>query len=190
MDDAERMWKTGFDIKKSYGGCMNLGTLYYRQKRYSDAARMYEWAVEYNTEDYLLWGNLASAYSRIPGERHKARDKFDKAIELAEAMRAAEPTNPVTVSFLAGYYADIGDKDRSIARSKEAVALGPKNSEVAFRAGHASAKIGENEKALFYLGRAIQNGYPVDEIVQDPELEELRRDPRFEHLVGRTDAGG
>ena len=190
MDDAERMWKTGFNIKRSYGACNNLGTLYYRQKRYSDAARMYEWAVEYSKEDYVLWGNLAQAYSRIPEERHKARDKFDKAIELAEAMRTTDPKNPVTPAFLAGYYADIGDTNLSRERSEEAVELGPENSEVAFRAGHARAMIGDNEKALRWLGRAIENGYPVEEIMQDPELEKLRRDPRFEHLVGSGAADG
>jgi serine/threonine-protein kinase len=185
MDDAERMWQKSFGIKKSYRACTNLGTLYYRAKRYPDAARMYEWAAEFDDleVDFMVWGNLAQAYSQIPEEKHKTRENYDKAIAIAKQQRQKNPTDPLPPAFLGGYYADIGDTLQSRARIEEAVKIAPTNSEVLFRAGHAYAKLGDHERALVWLGKAIENGWGIEEIMEDPELQDLREDPRFKLLV-------
>ncbi len=49
-------------------------------------------------------------------------------------------------------------------------------------------EMGERERALMLIGKAIEYGYAVDEIQRDPELAALRLDPRFKLLL--PDAGG
>ncbi|NIV13316.1 MAG: tetratricopeptide repeat protein, partial [Aliifodinibius sp.] len=68
----------------SYAVSSNLGTLYFIRGKYADAARMYETALELNDHDYVVWGNLASAYYWAPGERDKAAETYRRAITLAE----------------------------------------------------------------------------------------------------------
>ena len=68
----------------------------------------------------------------------------------------------------------------------QALAAGPANAEVMFRVGHAYETLGEREKALVWIGRALENGYPKDEIQENPGLRELRKDVRYEVLLGNT----
>jgi len=191
MDKAKEQWETSFSIKKSFAACSNLGTIYYREGRYTDAADMYEWAVEFSGRhrNHHAWGNLAQAYARVDTLRHKADENYRKAIEMAEAERKEDPNDPIVTAFLAGYYADINDGVKSRRRISQALKLAPKNPEVLFRCGHAYEKLGEREKSLMWIGKAIEYGYPVDEIQQDPELEELRLDPRFKMLLPNPGAG-
>jgi tetratricopeptide (TPR) repeat protein len=182
MDKAQEQWETSFSIKKSFAACSNLGIIYYREGRYADAANMYEWAVEFDNQ-YRAWGNLAQAYARVDTLRNLADENYRKAIEMAEAERKQDPNDPIVTAFLAGYYADVNDGVKARQRISQALKLAPKNPEVLFRCGHAYEKLGEREKALMWIGKAIEYGYATDEIRQDPELEDLRRDPRFKLLL-------
>jgi serine/threonine-protein kinase len=191
MDEAQHQWETSFSIKKSFHACTNLGTIYYRQGRYVDAASMYQWAVEFERArgDHLSWGNLARAYAQVDSLSHKAEENYRKAIEVAEADRRRIPDDPIVTASLAGYYADVDDGVRARERIAQALKLAPKNREVLFRCGHAYEKLGEREKALTWIGKAIEHDYDVDEIQQDPELEDLRRDPRFKMLLPDLGSG-
>lgn len=188
IDDAQAQWEKSFSLKKNCAACGNLGLIYYRKGRYADAAGMYEWAIQFDSphRDYTAWGNLAQAYSRMDSVE-KADANFRIAIQKAEARRQKNRDDPIVTAFLAGYYADVKDREKANQRIKEALDMAPKNPEVLFRCGHAFAKLGEREKALMWIGKAIENGYPVDEIQRDPELEALRRDARFVLLL--PDAG-
>jgi tetratricopeptide (TPR) repeat protein len=185
MDDAEVQFKTSFSIKKNPLACQNLGLIYHRKERYAEAASMYQWAVEFErgSREHLAWGNLAKACAMVDSLSHKADENYRKAIELAEADRARNPNDAVVTAFLAGYYLDVDDEAKSRERIGQALKLAPKNSEVLFRCGHAYERLGEREKALTYIGKAIEHGYSVDEIQQDDDLKALRRDPRFELLL-------
>ncbi|UCH84381.1 MAG: protein kinase, partial [Candidatus Latescibacterota bacterium] len=143
MDKAQKQWETSFSIKKSFAACLNLGTIYYGQGRYTDAANMYEWAVEFDSplRNHTAWGNLAQAYSRVDSLRHKAADNYQKAIELAEADRMKDPKDPIVTAFLAGYYADVNNGVRARERISQALELAPKKPEVLFRCGHAYEKL-------------------------------------------------
>jgi tetratricopeptide (TPR) repeat protein len=110
------------------------------------------------------------------------------AIEMAEARRAKDHDDPIVIALLAGYYADVNDGERMRRRIEEALRLAPKNPEVLFRCGHASEEMGERERALMLIGKALEYGYAVDEIQRDPELAALRLDPRFKLLL--PDVGG
>jgi tetratricopeptide (TPR) repeat protein len=190
MDKAKEHLETSFSIKRSFPACSNLGTMYYREGRYADAASMYEWAVEFDSphRNHRAWGNLAQAYARVDTLRSKAGENYRIAIGMAEAERTQNPNDPILTAFLAGYYADVDDGVKARQRISQALKLAPKNPEVAFRCGHAYEKLDEREKALMWIGKSIEYGYAADEVQRDPELEELRRDPRFKLLL--PDTGG
>jgi tetratricopeptide (TPR) repeat protein/tRNA A-37 threonylcarbamoyl transferase component Bud32 len=185
-DDAITMFTRSFDLGRSYVACANLGTLYYMNHKFDDAARMYKWAYEYDETSYRLLGFLAAAYFWIPGERDHAKQLYGEATVLAETARQATPDDPYLLSILSGYYA-ISRSDSAEAMAERAVQLAPNDAEVLFEVSMTYEYIGQREKALLFLRRCITEKYSLRHIESEPFLEELRKDPRFTLLANSSE---
>ncbi len=178
--EAREIFEHSFAMKKSYPAASNLGTLYYIEGQYADAARMYEAALELNDHNYLVWGNLASAYYWAPEQRHKAQQNYQRAIEIAEERKKVNPNDPDVISHLAGYYSMIKKRTKALTLIEQALKMAPKNMQVMYRAGTTYEQLGERENALHWIGKALENGYSKSEIENQPELRELVSDARFQ----------
>jgi tetratricopeptide (TPR) repeat protein len=86
---------------------------------------------------------------------------------------------------LAGYYAVLGKNDRASSLVEQALEIAPDISRVTYFAGHTYEQIGERDKALEWIGRALETGYPISDAERDPWLGELRKDDRFQELMNR-----
>lgn len=144
---------------------------------------MYETALELDRGNYLIWGNLASAYYWAPGERHKADDLYLWAIELVKESLNINPNDPYAVTDLATYLAMVGEKEESKMYIERALDMAPGNSYMMFMAGSVYERIGEREYALRWLESAIHEGYPISDILHQPELEQLIADERFQKML-------
>jgi tetratricopeptide (TPR) repeat protein len=183
--DAIKMFERSNAVEPNYSAYSNLATLYYYEGRYSDAARMYEKALGFNDRDYLVWGNLASAYYYSPSERGKAKSTYERAAELAEKNRAVNPRDPDLLSDLASYYSMTGDSTNALSLLQVAVDLKPDDLKVFFRIGATYEELGKREQALQWIEKALERGYSQAEIENAPGLKELRADPRFGLLLQR-----
>ena len=181
--DALAMFEQSLKIRKSYNTYSNLGTLYYIENKYEDAARMYEEALKINDNDYLTWGNLGAAYFWIPGKHDKAIATYKNAIKLAEKKLKINPKDPEVTSNLASYFADVGDSLKAFSLLKESINNAPDDVLVMYRAATIYEHFGNREKALYWIGKAIENGYSKSEIEHQPELKQLVADKRFKQLV-------
>lgn len=181
--DARKMFERSFAINESYSVSSNLGTLYFIEGRYSDAANMFETALKVNDNDYLVWGNLASAYHWISGKMDKAQQNYQRAIELAEEQKKINPNDPDVISSLAGYYAMIANREKALSYITQALKMAPKNVQVMYLAGTTFEQLGERDKALQWIGKALENGYSRSEIENQPELRELVADLRFQQII-------
>lgn len=181
--DARQMFERSLALKKTSGACSNLGTLYYKEGAYANAARTYETALDLNDKNYLVWGNLAAAYYWAPGEREKAKKAYQHAIELAEQVLTVNPKDADVLSQLAGYYAMVGERKRSESLIKKALSFASGNSQVMYVVGAAYEQMGNREEALHWIGEAVRNGYSLAEIEHEPELRELMADKRFQSLL-------
>ena len=184
-DKAITMFEKSFSLQKTYNACSNLGTLYYMQGRFRDAARMYEWAWEYDRADYQVIGNLATAYFWMPEEKERAMPLFEKAIELARQKLAQTPNDTVLLSLLAGYFS-VEHPDSAVFYTEKTLALDPGNSEVLFRSAMVYEQIGERARALVLLGDAIAKGYSLKVIAHERQFLDLRQDSRYQLLVTKT----
>ncbi len=183
--EAIANFEKSFALKKNYEACANLGTLYYMEGRFADAARMYEWALEYHPSDHLVVGNLAVAYYYIPAERERAAPLFEKAITLARAKLAETPGDAGLMAVLAGYYS-IDHPDSAVYFAEQALAIAPDDSEVLFRAAGVYEQIDERPRALVLLGDALANGYSLKVVENEEQFVELRKDPRYALLVAEA----
>jgi tetratricopeptide (TPR) repeat protein len=165
-----------------------LGTVYYFQERYVDAAAQYEKAVELAPKDSAKRGNLADAYRWIPALAHKAPQEFRKAIELAEEGLATNPKDPKLRSNLAMYRSSFGDRAGSLRDIQEALRLAPGDGFVLFRAVLVYEQAGMREHSWRALEACLKAGYSMEEIRKAPPLADLRKDERYRRLEAARSA--
>jgi tetratricopeptide (TPR) repeat protein len=181
--EAESMLQKSIAIKPTAAGYTNLGTLYFFQGRYAEAVPQMKKAVDLEGDDYLHWGNLGDAYRWTPTLAHEAPDAYHRAIELADRELRVNPRNARVRGSLAVYWAKLGEKDKALAEIDRAVQLAPANTIVLFDSVLVHELTNERERALSALDTALREGYSIDEVRREPELKELRKDPRYASVV-------
>ncbi len=107
-EKARRWFERSNAIQPNFLAYTNLSLIAFAEKQYSTAARMQEQAVALDPNNYIGWGTLARSYSRIPEERFKAYETYQKAIQLAKAQLEVNPNNARVPGLLAAYYRRLG----------------------------------------------------------------------------------
>jgi len=184
--EARALFEKSLTVRPTYEAYNNLATLsFYEEKDYSKAARMFEKVLEFNDKHYLAWGNLAAAYYWAPGERPKSRTAYERAAKMAEEQRVVNPRDPRLLCDLADYYAMLGKRQQALSLLEEALALAPNDVQLMFSAGDTYEQLGRRDESLKWIGKALERGYPIEEVERSPGLAKLRADPRFELLRKR-----
>lgn len=181
--DARSMFERSLELETTYDASSNLAWLNFIEGRYKEAARMFETALEYQDGNYQVWGNLGSAYYWAPGERDRAEAAYMRAIELAERQKTLNPNDPYVVIALAGYHSMTGDEEEAVMYARQALTMAPDNSWVLFSAGTTFERLGDRDEALHWIGNAIERGHSVSEIMNQPDLQNLIQDERFQKLI-------
>jgi tetratricopeptide (TPR) repeat protein len=130
-----------------------------------------------------MWGNLADAYFWAPALRDRAGAAYRKALALGEEQRKINPRNAYTLSYLAEYHAMLGEARPAHRRIEEALHLSPRDPEVLYDAGLVFAQLGEKEKAVSSLQRAVAAGWSPATVRDTPNFGALQNDPRFQALI-------
>ena len=190
LDEAAAMMKKSLAIRPTGSGYTNLGTLYFFQGRYSDAVPLMEKAVELDPNSYLIWQNLADAYRWSLEHRASAPAAYQRAIQLAERQLAINPNDAVLRSSLASYHAKLSNREKALAEIGRARRLAPTNSKVLLIAALVLELAGKRDQAISALDLALKSGYSIHEVRRDPELAELRKDPRYERLEKSASRNG
>jgi serine/threonine-protein kinase len=159
----------------------NLGTARYFQGRYLDAARATEKAVERAPGRYLYWGNLADNYRWAEGKKQLAAESYRKAIGLVRQDLKLKPDSAGLHSALAAYLAKSGDTRAALAELSRLGGI--KESDPLFKAAMVYELAGDRDQALAALKRAVQAGYSMHEVANEPELAALRADPGYAGIV-------
>jgi serine/threonine-protein kinase len=188
-DEAAAELQRALEIEPSPRLYTNLGTLRYFQGKYLDAVPPMEKAVELSANNYLYWGNLADAYRWTPGNQTKAKDAYLRAIQLAREKLAANPEDGDLRSSIAGWLAKRGDSKEALSEVARVEASSEKKPGALFKCALAYEIAGQRDKALQALQAAIDAGYSLREIRNEPELASLRADVRYHRLIAKAEAG-
>jgi serine/threonine-protein kinase len=176
--DAEQALNKSIGLSPSYPAYANLGLLYYNEKRYRDAAAMTEKALSFNDKDYRVWSNLVAAYEWLK-ENDKAAAAREQELKLVEDLVKLQPQDATAQSELAGLYAERKSHDKAMIRIQSALALSPDDPRVLVNVGFAYEKLGDRPNARRYVDKALQKGFPFDDLQSDPGLQDLLSDPNF-----------
>jgi serine/threonine-protein kinase len=138
-----------------------------------------EKVVEINPKRYLYWGNLGDCYRWAEGKRSKAGPVYQKAIRLAREQLDTNPGDTGIRSSLSVYLAKAGDTAGALTELAQVENLPERDKGTLFKTALVYELAHDRGKALDALRRAIEAGYSMHEIANDPELAALRSDPRY-----------
>ena len=186
-DEAATAIQRSMEITPTPKGYSNLGTLLFYMGRYDNAVDAFEKALKMDANAYLTWGNLGDAYRWAPGKRKQADDAYLRATQLLERAILRNPNDAPVLALAATYYAKRGNIPAArdmLVRIDLAKEDTPAS--ILFKAAVVEELAGARARALDLLKQALQRGYPPPEIAADPELLDLRKDPRYHHLLAQV----
>ncbi len=184
--EAESIFKHLIDIKQDYSAYSNLGSIYFfHDENFKVAANMFIKALELDSSNYVIWGNVASAYFQIPGYKDKSYKYFNRAVDLGEKELLVNPNDPGTMSNLASYYSMLNDKEKSIKYLEKSLKLSPNDLEIMARGVVTFESLGERDKAVKLAEIILEKGYPISNLEKSPDLNNMLKDKRFEKLKER-----
>ena len=187
FEQATTAWQQSLELTPTVVVYSNLGSSLYFLGRFDEAAEMYQKAVELAPEDYESWGNLGDAYRFSRGLHELATPMYQNAIKLASELLKINASDAETMSLVAHYYANIGEREQALQYMARATALAPQNWTVNYNTATALVALGELEQAMTVLEKALDLGYTPHLVQVDASLEELKKLPEFQEITRLKD---
>jgi serine/threonine-protein kinase len=182
-DQAIRAYQHSIDLRPTGAAYSNLGSLQLYLGKYAEAAAAYEKATELTPKNHVYWANLGDAYRWNPAQRGKASAAYEQATRLLRDAMAVNPNDPAARALLASCLAKRGDLHAAQVELDMALKTDPTNSSALYQAAIVSNIRGDHDGAVGWLERAIASGRPAADAARDPELSNLRNDPRFQKAL-------
>ena len=182
-DQAIAAYQRSIAIHPTSGGYSNLATCQYYLGKYADAAAAYEKATVLTPNNYVYWFNLGDAYRWMPKERAKSIPAYEHAIRLAREVMAVNPKDSAARAVAASCFAKKGDLAAAQSELKLALAADPTNADALYQAAVIANIRGDRDGAIGWLERSVASGRPPSDAARDPELANLRDDPRFQKAL-------
>ena len=174
-------YKKSIELSPTWSAYNNLGYVYLVLKRYPEAVAMSEKAVESGSNQELPTGNLADAY-RAAGQKDKANSTYEKAIALALLELKQNPQSTTVLEDLALYNAKKGDPARGLEFILRARAIDKNDPELIYVQAIVELLANRRTDAFRTFREAVEKGYPIKLMGDDPELAALHNSPEFEQL--------
>jgi tetratricopeptide (TPR) repeat protein len=161
-DRAKKNFERAIKINPQYPEALNnLGAVYYIRKSYGRAIKHYKLAIAAGPNWASFHSNLGTAYF--------ARKEYEKA--TAEYLRALE-LDP-----------DVFER-RSATGVSAHLTTSTDRARYSYVIARMYAHIGDTERSLLYLRKAMEQGYKdIRDVYKDEEFTAIREDPRFTELM-------
>ncbi|MBU6417447.1 MAG: tetratricopeptide repeat protein [Xanthomonadaceae bacterium] len=131
---------------------------------------------------------LASNAADALGDKARGDALLRRALPSALAEIAADPENGRALYLAAGMQVRMGDAEGARRNIETALRLQPDDFGTLYNAACTYTHLGDNERALDMLDRALSAGHGFREWIEhDPDLESLRGMPRYRQVMARFD---
>jgi serine/threonine-protein kinase len=182
-DQAIHAYQHSIDLRPTGAAYSNLGSLQLYLGKYAEAAASYEKAAALTPKNHVYWANLGDAYRWSPAQRKKSAASYDQAIRLLRDAITVNPNDAASRALLASCLAKRGDLPAAQMELDMALKTDPTNSSALYQAAVVANLRGDHDGAFGWLARAIASGRPAADASRDPELGNLRNDPRFQKAL-------
>lgn len=162
LDDARKDFGRAIKMDKTYPEAYNnLGVVYYQTKKYGKAIKQYKKAIELRDESASFHSNLGSAYFSQK-EFQMAAVEYNRALQLDPDIFERNSKGGISAQLQS-------PEDRA---------------HFAYVIAKMYAQVGNFDRSLLYLRRAMEDGYSgMKGVYEDQEFAKLRGDPRFGELM-------
>jgi len=177
--------KNGFD---------NLGSAYFNSGRIQETVDAYNQAFQFGFAEYDSWLNLGDAYYYLHDRQDQAAEAYAQAIRLGRELIATRAEqgrsfNVMIPANLATVFPKLGQPDSARAYLGRALAADSANAVVQYCAALTCWQLGEEDRAIRWLGQAVQAGYPPVAWLRDsPIFKEWNDRQDFRGLLARAGA--
>lgn len=175
--DALPLLKKAFEATQDPRVGNNLGLVYLNLSYLPEAIKAFRAAYRIGPEPTTA-RNLAECYEII-GQKEEARRWYEVAVHGFDQSLARGASRPVMLYGRSFCVAKLGRFDEALDNIREAMTLEPKQSVYVFRAAQIHAIAGHRQEAYSWIRRAIQEGYPREELRGDPAFRAFKDDPEF-----------
>jgi serine/threonine-protein kinase len=182
-DQAREALERGVAIGSGYEGYNNLASLEFYDSRYAEAATLYERALELDDSDHLVWIGLGEARRFAGSAPEDVREAYQQAAVRVSRRLETNPENPGLLIDLASLQVQLGQRTEAIAIIDRLPLDEVTAPDMMYFLAEIFEVLGERDKALAWIERALQTGYPLHVIEDYAAFEALRSDPRFRRLA-------
>lgn len=165
----------------------NLGLMYYYLNRPVEAIEALRKSVELSPNDHLAWSNLGDALW-MDGRTDESRAAFQTAERFAAAALKVNPNDPGYLMDLAWITAMLDRPQEARVLINRALSVAPDDPYGRYYSGLIRLRAGERGGSLPDFQAALEKGYPVILLAQDPQLEVLHGDPRFRRMTAAAES--
>jgi tetratricopeptide (TPR) repeat protein/predicted Ser/Thr protein kinase len=187
-DRAIDTLKISIALRPSVVGFENLGTAYFNSGRLEQAIEAYNQSFQFGFADYRLWSNLGDAYYWLRGRSDQAAEAYAQAVRMGreESSRQGHGGKTFDVMIpanLSTVFPKIGQPDSARAYLQRALRADSTNALVQYCAALTCWQLGDRRRAVAWLERAVQNGYPAAWLRDSPVFVEWREVEAFRALI-------
>lgn len=161
-----------------------LGRIHFSSGEHEQALAQFQRVIEIKPGFYAAYADLSQTYECLkrPDESRAAEHRL---VDLLPNYLLQNPDDARARIFFAATLAKLGRKDEAIREGGAALELSPGDPMMLYNCACLYARLGETDRALDTLERAIGMGYENYRWMQhDPDLDSLRAHPRFQAVIG------
>jgi len=182
IEEAIRMAEKATHINPSYDNLHNLASFNYYDGNFLVASDQYKKVLKYNNTDHRIWGALGMAY-HFTDRLDSAKMYFRKAIELVKGELEINPRHQVNLVCLAGYDAHLEQREEAFQCLQKVERMDTNKLDIFFDIGDVYEQLGEREKALLWMEKALKSNYSLVRFTNNPGLKDLMTDNRFQKML-------
>jgi tetratricopeptide (TPR) repeat protein len=163
LDEAQKAYQHALTINPRFApAANNLAAVYYGQHDFKDAEQWYKRALKHTSESAVIYCNLGTAY--FGEEKYKKGLKmYQKAFSIDEEVFAPDQSKMVEGG---------GSREQRVA--------------IHYYIAETFASAGKQEQALFYLRKAMDEGFKDRKrLDEDKDFATLRTTPQFQELLNQ-----
>ncbi len=184
FDEAEEEYEKAISLDpKLYEAYYFYARTSFLQGKLEKAARLYEQATVANPDDYQAASLLCGVYNAL-GFKAEAEATRLKALQLAEKHVELNPDDARALYLGAGILCQLGQRERSLAWARRALAIDPEEMGILYNVGCVYALLGQTEEALNCIEKVLGHGaFYRTWAEMDSDLDSIRNEPRFKSMM-------